>query len=170
MTTRALPRFVALGLFLWGCGSNPVARNETDRATVLEACEAVFGAPVDPINGFFEVDRYFVLEAKFDDSGHLLQLGVFPKHYFGDAHPEWDETEDVGELTETQYEDLLVRLDRILPRGPLVKREQPVVHGMTLRRRDVYRSAVVVTGDVVDDTRPDDAPRAIKYFIVYPGV
>lgn len=142
--------------------------SETDRATVMQACEAEFGPPVDQKNGLFEVDRYFVLEARFDENGRLVQLGILPKHWFGDAHPEWDEAEDVGELTETQYELLLRRLDNLQPRGPLLTHDKwPVVKGTTARRRDIYKRAVVVTGDVVDSTRPDDAPRTIKYLIVY---
>ena len=50
----------------------------------------------------------------------------------------------------------------------MTRDEWPVVKGTTARRRDVYRRAVVVTGDVVDDTRPDDAPRTVKYPVVCP--
>ncbi len=170
-----LPIAAVLGFVLSGCATrqvpDPDVRKEADRATVMQACEAAFGPPVDQEHGLFEVDRHFVLEAKFDESGRLEQLGILPKHWFGDSHPEWDEEEDVGELTVTQYESLLRRLDGIHPKGPLVAGDQsPVVTGATLRRRDVYERAVVVTGDVVDDTRPDDAPRAIKYVMVTPAV
>jgi len=174
MTKPILLMIAALGLVLSNCESHQAppsaVRAGTDAATVMKACEAEFGPPVDRENGLFEVDRDFVLEAKLDESGRLVQLGVLPKHWFGDAHPEWDEAEDVGELTEAEYEALLRRLDSVHPRGPLVTPEElPVVQGTTMRWRDVYERAVVVTGDVADTTRPDDAPRVIKYFIVYPA-
>ena len=159
----------ACGLVIAGGAQGQAPPRGTDRATVLQACEAEFGPPVDQERGLFEVDRDFVLEAGFDDRGRLTRLIVQPQHGYGDTHPEWDVTEDVGELTEPRYESLLRRLDSIQPRGRLVRPdESPVVRGTTAERRDVYEHAVVVTGDVVDDTRPDDAPRAIKYVIVSP--
>lgn len=167
MTEKIFLALAALGLV---ATSPCIAKSgsETQRMAVLQACEAEFGAPVDRERGFFEVDRYFVLEAKFDENGALTQLGVLPKHWFGDAHPEWDETTDVGEMTQTQYESLLRRLDAIRQKGALSEKDpQPVVKPMVLQRRDIYEHAVVVTGDVMDDTRPEDAPRTIKYFVVY---
>lgn len=159
----------AFGLVIPGCALRQTPPPEPDGATVMQACEAVFGPPVDQERRLFEVDSDFVLEVRFDDRGGLTRLVVQPKHWFGDTHPEWDETEDVGELTEPQYDSLLRRLDSIQPRGRLVRPdESPVVRGTTLERRDVYEHAIVVTGDIVDDTRPADAPRAIKYFIVCP--
>lgn len=159
----------ASGLVIAGCALPQTPPPTTDRATVMQACEAVFGSPVDQERGLFEVDRDFVLEARFDDRGWLTRLIVEPKHWLSDTHPEWDETEDVCELSESRYESLLRQLDSIQPRGRLVRPDElPVVRGTTMERRDVYEHAVVVTGDVVDDTRPDDAPRAIKYLIVSP--
>jgi hypothetical protein len=162
-----------LTLCLVTCFSVPVLPNgeaatQADRETVLQACATVFGPPVDSQNGLFEVNRFFVLEAKFDSSGRLTQLGVLPKHWFADDHPEWEEVEDVGELTEREYESLLVQLDRVRPKGRIVQRAKfPIVTNSTARSRDIYKRAVLETGDVVEAQRPDDAPRAIKYFIVY---
>lgn len=153
--------------------SIPIAPNskaaiQDDRVTVLQACAAVFGPPSDSQNNLFEVNRFYVLEAKFDESGRLAQLGVLPKHWFADDHPEWEEVDDVGELTEPEYESLLVQLDSVHPKGRIVKRAKfPIIKNSTARIRDRYERAVLETGDVVDARRLDDAPRAIKYFIVY---
>jgi hypothetical protein len=139
-----------------------------DRETVLKACAAEFGPAIDGQNNLFDVSRYYLLEAKFDDSGRLMQLGVFPKHWFGDQHPEWNETSDAGELTFAEYSKLLWRLEGIQSKGSLIRRAKwPVVKGTTATRRDTYRSAVLATSDVVDSKRPKNAPRAIKSFVLY---
>ena len=162
-----------LTLCMITCLTVPVAPNvdaatPADRATVLQACAAVFGPPVDAQRGLFEVNRFYILEAKFDESGRLAQLGVLPKHWFADDHREWDEVDDVGELTEGEYKSLLVQFEGICPKGRIVRRAKfPVVTNSTARIRDRYARAVLETGDVVDARRSDDAPRAIKYFIVY---
>jgi hypothetical protein len=138
------------------------------RDTVLKACAAQFGNPVDPVRHLFEVNRFYVLEVKLDKRGRLAQMGVLPKHWFGDSHPEWNETSDVGELTESEYTSLLTRLEKIRPKGQLVKRAKwPVVSATTTRRRDTYKSAILVTDDVIDATRGANALRGSKSFIVY---
>ena len=83
----------AFGLVIPGCAPRQTPPPEQDRATVMQACEAVFGPPVDQERDLFEVDLDFVLEARFDDRGWLTRLVVQPKHWFGDTHPEWDETQ-----------------------------------------------------------------------------
>jgi hypothetical protein len=162
-----------LTFFLVTCLTVPLAPNrnaitQADRETVLQALAAVFGPPVDTQKGLFEVNGFFVLEAKFEAAGRLTQLGVLPKHWFADDHPEWQEVDDAGELTELEYETLLVKLDRVHPKGRIVQRAKfPIVTNSTARIRDIYKRAVLETGDVVDAQRPDDARRAIKYFVVY---
>lgn len=147
---------------------NGDAATQNDRETVLQSCATVFGSPVDSQNHLFEVNRFYVLEAKFDESGHLAQLGVLPKHWFADDHPEWEESEDVGELTVPEYESLLAQLNRVRPKGRIVKHAKfPVVTNSTARNRDRYEYAVLETGNIVDARRAENAPRAIKYFIVY---
>jgi hypothetical protein len=167
MTNLLLSFFVTFGLTLSGSSSARTA-TPADRETVLQACAAVFGPPIDSQRGLFEVNRFYLLEVKFDERGRVLQLGVLPKHWFADDHPQWDETDDVGELTEGEYQSLLGRLEGIRSKGPLVKRaKMAVVTNLTARRRDRYKHAVLETGELVDAKRSDDAPRAIKYFIVY---
>jgi hypothetical protein len=151
------------------------ASTMADRETVLKACAAEFGPAIDGKNNLFEVSRYYVLEAKFDDSGRLTQLGVLPKHWFGDQHPEWDKTYDAGYFTLAEYKALLRRLERIQPKGQLTQRAKwPVVTDTIATRRDIYSSAVLVTSDnapysdmiVYVDGRKNTA-RYIKYFVVY---
>jgi hypothetical protein len=139
---------------------------KADRGIVLQACAAEFGAAIDDKNNLFEVSRYYLLEAKFDNSGQLTQLGVLPKHWFADAHPEWDKTYDAGSFTLTEYQALLRRLERIQPKGQLMQRAKwPVVTETVATRRDTYSSAVLATSDVVV-MQPKNT-RAIKYFVVY---
>jgi hypothetical protein len=141
---------------------------KADRETVLKACAAEFGPAIDGQNNLFAVSRYYLLEAKFDTNGRLTQLGVLPKHWFADKHPEWNETSDVGELTWAEYSKLLWRLEDIQSKGRLIRRAKwPVVKGTVATRRDTYANAVVATSDVVDSKRPKNAPRAIKYFMLY---
>ena len=113
------------------------AAMKADRETVLKSCAAEFGPSIDSRNNLFEVSRYYLLEAKFDNGGRLTQLGVLPKHWFADQHPEWSETYDAGELTDAEYSALLRRLDGIRPKGRLMRRAKwPVIKGTTATRRD----------------------------------
>jgi hypothetical protein len=146
-----------------------------DRATVLKACAAEFGAPIDGKNNLFEVSRDYVLEAKFDNGGRLTQLGVLPKHWFADQHSEWDKTYDAGYFTLAEYKALLRRLERIQTKGQLTERARwPIVTHTVATRRDIYSSAVLVTSDsvpysdmiVLVNGRKNTA-RHIKYFAVY---
>ena len=144
------------------------AATKADRETVLKACAGEFGPALDGQNNLFEVSRLYVLEAKFDDSGQLMQLGVLPKHLFADKHPEWNETNDAGELTWAEYSKLLWRLEVIQSKGRLIRRAKwPVVKGATATRRDTYSGAVLSTSDVVNSGRRTNTPRTIKYFVVY---
>jgi hypothetical protein len=159
-----------LALFAPAPSQAPHAHGVTkpDRETVLKACAAEFGPAIDGQNNLFEVSRYYVLEAKFDNSSRLTQLGVLPKHWFADKHPEWNDTSDAGELTWAEYSKLLWRLEDIQSKGRLVRRAKwPVVKGTTATRRDTYARAVLATSDVVDSERPKNAPRAIKSFVLY---
>jgi hypothetical protein len=159
-----------LTLFALAPSQTPHAHASTkaDRETVLKACAVEFGPAIDGQNNLFEVSRHYLLEAKFDDSGRLMQLGVLPKHWFADQHPEWNETSDVGELTWAEYSKLLWRLEDIQSKGNLVRRAKwPVVKGTTVTRRDTYARAILATSDVVDSERPRNAPRTIKSFVLY---
>ena len=144
------------------------AATKADRETVLKACAGEFGPALDGQNNLFEVSRYYVLEAKFDDSGQLTQLGVLPKHLFADKHPEWNETNDAGELTWAEYSKLLWRLEVIQSKGRLIRRAKwPVIKGAIATRRDTYSGAVLSTSDVVNSGHRTNTPRTIKYFVVY---
>lgn len=163
LLTLCLMTFLALTI-----APNSNAAMQSDRETVLRACATVFGPPIDSQSSLFEINRFYVLEARFDGLGRLAQLGVLPKHWFSDNHPEWEESEDVGELTVSEYKSLLGQLESVRSKGRIVKRAKfPVVTSTTARIRDRYERAVLETGDVVDARRAADAPRAIKYFIVY---
>ncbi len=157
-----------LALFVPSQSTHAHRATNADRETVLKACAKEFGPAIDGQNNLFEVSRYYLLEAKFDNSGHLTQLGVLPKHWFADQHPEWNASSDVGELTFTEYSKLLWRLEGIQAKGRLIRRAKwPVVKGTTATRRDTYSHAVIATSDVVDSKRPKNAPRVIKSFVLY---
>lgn len=159
-------------LTLFALAPSQAPRNHTattaDRETVLKACAREFGEAIDGQSNLFEVSRYYVVEAKFDENGRLTQLGVLPKHWFSDQHPEWNQTSDVGELNVAEYSKLLWRLEDIQSKGRLIRRAKwPVVKGTIATRRDTYAHAVLETSDVVDSNRPKKAPRSIKSFVLY---
>lgn len=144
------------------------ASTKADRETVLKACANEFGPALDAQNNLFRISQHYLLEAKFDNSGQLTQLGVLPKHLFADKHPELNETNDAGELTWAEYSKLLWRLEGIQSKGRLIRRAKwPVVQGTTATRRDTYSSAILATSDVVSAMRPKNAARTIKYFVLY---
>ena len=127
----------------------------------------MFGAPVDQKLNLFEVNRFYVLRVQFDKREQLNELAVEPKYFFEQSHPEWEEPRDFAFLSKAEYESLLLRLDKIRPRGQLVKASLVgFVTNMTLPHKDVYQNAVLQWGELIDLRRGEDAPLQVRWFRV----
>jgi hypothetical protein len=162
---RLLPLVLCLLLLPAAAGA------AADREAALRRCRGQFGAAVDEERNLFEVNRWYVLEVKFDKRGRLSELNVVPKYFFEEAHPEWKEPEAPNlegywarYLTRYDYEKLLQRFDRIAPKGGLLKKGWPaVVTNMTAPYTDFYERAVLTHGEVVDLRRGDYVPTLFRY-------
>jgi hypothetical protein len=162
---RALTLSIAAGLLL--CAARSAVATDRpfgDEVRAVAHCRSLFGAPVghDPL--LFEVNQYYALEVVLDDHDAVRALNVVPKHWFSEAHPEWEGLDDYTQLTGPESDAMVARLDEIWPKGRLVKQDNfAIVTNCTAPIRTVYEHAEVVTGEVVDLRRGDDAPRAIRY-------
>jgi len=141
------------------------AANASERATVLNSCSEQFGAAVDLKLNLFEVSRFYVLRVQFDRRGRLSELAVEPKYFFENDHPDWQAPSDFAFLSKADYESLLVRLDKIRPRGHLVKESSgiSVVTNLTAHRKVVYRNAVLTWGELVDVRRGENLPLQVRW-------
>ncbi len=127
-----------------------------ERGETLRRCREQFGAAVDEERNLFEVNEWYVLEVKFDPRSRLSELNVVPKHFFEESRPEWEEPESptpegyrARYLTRYDYEKLLQRLDRVAPKGRLLKRGVgAVVTNMTSPVQDYYERAELTRGEV----------------------
>ncbi len=137
----------------------------SEKGEILRICNQMFGAPVDVKQNLFEVDRFHVLRVKFDNRGRLEQLAVEPKYYFEESHPEWEEPDNFANLTKSEYENLLERLDRVKSKGAQIKSRPSAsaVTNLTAWYKEVYENAVLEAGEVVDLRRGENAPLEIRW-------
>ena len=128
----------------------PVGAKPSEKQRILQACVSEFGIAVDPAQNLFEINELFVLQAKFDKRGFLTEFAVKPKYFFDESHPEWQEPLSFPLLTWTDFQSLLARLDRLKPKGTLVKKANniTVVTNSTGYFKEGYRSGLLEWGEV----------------------
>lgn len=99
----------------------------------------------------------------------LTQLAVEPKYFYDIDHPEWAEADNFPYLSKTEYDRLIAEIDRINPKGFLVKPRLPgaAVTNMTAWYKETYTNGVLEWGEVVDLRRPTDAPLLVRWFRVH---
>lgn len=142
-----------------------VPTRASERESVLRSLREMFGAPVDVKVNLFEVNRFYVLRVQFDRRERLSELAVEPKYYFEQNHPDWEEPSDFAFLSKAEYESLLLRLDKIRPRGHLLRASSvSVVTNLTAHHKDVYQNAVLVWGELVDLRRGENPPLQVRWF------
>lgn len=149
------------GIALGGAG-------DSERRSVLEGCERLFGAALDEKEHLFEVNRFYVLRVSFGGRGYLRELAVEPKYFHALNRPEWEEPKEFVNLSQAEFETLLVRLGGVKTKGALVRPPAAVsiVTNMTARHRASYEHAALEWGAVMDLRRPEDAPVEVRWLRV----
>jgi hypothetical protein len=129
----------------------------------------MYGPVVDQKRNLFSINEFYVLRLNFNRHGRLTLLAVEPKYYYADGHPDWAEPNDFPNLSTTEYDRLVAEVDRIKPKGSLVKRRLrgAVVTNMTAWYSETYRHALLEWGEVVDLRRASDAPLLVRWFRLY---
>jgi hypothetical protein len=171
MSPKAAARLLPQTLFMLLALCDAAGASAAGRDVALRRCREQFGPAVDAERNLFEVNRWYVLEVKFDARSRLSELNVLPRRYFAEAHPEWEEPDAPNlegywarHLTRYDYEKLLQRLDRVEPKGGLLKRGvSGVVTNMTSPVNDLYERAELKRGEVLDLRRGDYAPTLFRY-------
>lgn len=121
-----------------------------ERSAVLKNCNDLFGPPVDVGRNLFEINPHYILKVRFDSQGKLIALAFLPKYFLNEIHPEWKRPEGLVYLPKAEYEDLLRRLDKISPKGELIK-TMPYYksHGFTTDTLDQYEYAILFRNDLL---------------------
>jgi len=160
-----------LGLLILTCFclTPVVAAKPTERTRVLRFCTQTYGAIADQKRNLFSISEFYVLRLSFDRAGWLTELAVEPRYYYDEDHPDWAEPDNFPYLSKAEYDRLVAEVDRIKPKGPLVKPASltSVVTNMTARRRQSHRAGILEWGELVDLRCADDAPLLVKWFRVY---
>jgi hypothetical protein len=137
----------------------------SEKESVLQECNDLFGPAVDSKQNLFNVNEFYVLSAKFDVGGKLVELAVQPRYFFDQSHPDWTEPEKFSFLSKSDYENLLVRPDRIRPKGRLLKGSSALsyVTNMTAHHTEIYEHAALVWGELVDLRRGENVPLQVRW-------
>jgi hypothetical protein len=142
-----------------------LAADVSEKEAVLKACANQFGESIDVRQNLFSVNRFYVLRASFNGRGKLAELAIEPRYFFEQSHPEWSEPADFTCLAKSEYDHLLVLLDRIRPKGRLVKGRESIsyVTNMTARHTERYEHATLIWGEVVDSRLGDNPPLKVRW-------
>lgn len=100
-------------------GFAPVSAEDASR--LLARAEKLFGPPLDARLHLYTVNRHHVLCVDLDESGSLRELRIEDSWNYFETHPEWANTEGYQPLTQCDFRSLLERLDRIQPKGRIVR-------------------------------------------------
>jgi hypothetical protein len=151
------------------CLASVVTGKPSEQSRVIPLCTQMYGPIVDQKRNLFSINEFYVLRLNFNRHRRITLLAVEPKYYYADDHPDWAEPNDFPNLSKTEYDRLVAEVDRIKPKGSLVKRRLPgaAVTNMTAWYRETYRHAVLEWGEVVDLRRAPDAPLLVRWFRLY---
>lgn len=114
----------------------------------------------------FEVGRFHLLHARFDEKGQLSELAVVPKYYFADDHPEFEQTKEFTNLSGAEFTRLRSVLAGMKPLGKLVRPANTVmfVTNGTGWKTEYYEAASLTWGVVVDLRNGENAPLEVRWF------
>ena len=155
----------AVFAFLSAGGPSAVQGRISEKANVLRICADLYGPPADDKLHIFAINQFYVLSVTFDQRDKLRELAVEPRYFFEDTHPDWAEPDNFTFLSKVQYEELLVRLDAIKPKGALVtpSSASSAVTNMTAHHKATYRRAVLEWGELVDLRRGENPPLQVRW-------
>jgi hypothetical protein len=109
-----------LMIFFVTVGDADCVGQDNHKLAVLKKCESLFGATIDAKANLFQIDSQFILQPEFSTDDELIALHVKPHCFFKEIHPEWTKASCWPLISETEYQNLLLKLDTISPRGKLV--------------------------------------------------
>lgn len=143
--------------------------SDGNKQDVLKKCSEYFGKAIDEDAALFEVNYFYVLEVMFNKENKLKRFSVKPKEYFSDTRPEWEDLEGFDYLSWQEYQNVLIKLDLIKPKGKLVKGPAPIsfVTNRTswpTREFEFASMKTGITSSIIDDD--DDAPSRIRSFYI----
>lgn len=111
-------KIVLVLLTVLGCGAVGLAQvSPQTGATDLGNEFAV----VDEKLLLFAVNTNYVLQAAKSSSGKIIAVRIVPKHFLEKSHPEWVEPEHAVRLSAKQYQEIVLRLQKVTPLGLLVR-------------------------------------------------
>jgi hypothetical protein len=137
----------ALMIFFVTFGAADCVGQDNHKPEVLKKCESLFGASIDAKANLFQIDSQFILQPEFSADDALIALHVKPKYFLKEIHPEWTKAETWPLISETQYQNLLLKLDTISPRGKLVWVSRILINtNLTSYPLSDYENVYVISG------------------------
>jgi hypothetical protein len=142
------------------------SKSRIEKEKLLKLCAENFGEPVDKGLNLYEANSFYVLHAVFDKKNKLEKLEIVPRYYFAESHPEWEEPEEFENLSWSQFQNFLTRVDLIKPKGELITPSPNVsiVTNQTAPFTTVYKNAQITVGYLLDLNERESAE--IKWFLV----
>jgi hypothetical protein len=139
----------------------------SEQTHVLALCDQLYGTMIDRRMGLYAVNEFFVLKPVFDRRGNLVVLYVEPKWYYDWYNVAWEARDDFRNLSKSDFERLLADIDRVKPKGTLMKpaSDAPEIRNSTAWRRATYTDAVLEWGEVADSQRAQ-TPATVRWFNV----
>src|SRR5262245_34716363 len=90
------------------------------RQETVRSAQVLFGREIESPR-VFEINKFYVLRLQFSSDGRLEEAAVEPKYFFRDVRPDWEEPKDFELLSQQQHADTIDRLEKLRPKGALVR-------------------------------------------------
>jgi hypothetical protein len=134
------------------CCLSPAYASLPEKEATLQSCARLFGPTIDERRNLFEVNQAFILQAKFNKQGQLEEFAVEPKYFFNETHPEWKEPSSFPSLSQSEFRDLVVKLENVKPKGKMIKPRNDIstVNNSTAYYQEMYKHAVLKWGELAD--------------------
>jgi len=111
----------------------------------LQNLAAAF-APLDPALDLYEIpgEPDYALRAIFCSDRHLCEIGVVPRYFFSQYHPDWTEPDSTPTLSPTNYQAILDEIEKVKPLGSLeVRSRVALMLNLKLNFKETYENAIL---------------------------
>ena len=138
----------------------------SERDRVLRVLGSSYARVDDTENALFEVDRFHIIRAEFDERKRLIELAVEPKYFLEGDHADWGEPDGFANFSHAEFAALSAKLKRIKALGKITKAVNTVavVTNMTAWFTEYYQNASMTWGEVVDLRKGDNPVSEIRWF------
>ena len=145
MHQRAMISFLTALILL----TIPAQASELDQqsfAKCLPKVESVLGKPATDKAPLYELTTTHAMELAFDKGCQIDKVRIGPKYLWEEKIPEWVEPRSAPELSMSEYEGFLSKINQLRPIGSLIRKGGAGVSVVTNSKqhaRDEYERALI---------------------------